>query len=1272
MKNAWRVYVDTGGTFTDCLALDPEGGLHRAKVLSTSSLRGVVTERIDGRTLRVKEDWGACPDLPAGFEFRVLAGGSRPAGCKLVVESFDRAGSRLRFESPLPASVDTGTRFEVCSPEEAPLLAARLVTGTPAGRPLPPLSLRLATTRGTNALLERRGARVALFITRGFRDLLEIGTQQRPDLFALNIERPQALYHAVVEVPERLAADGSVLEPLDTKAVRARAEAVLDDGVRVAAVALLHAYRNPVHEERLARLLREAGFDRVTTSSGVAPRIKVLERAQTAVADAYLSPVVDGYVERVGRGLSGGTLHLMTSAGGLVRPEEFRAKDSLLSGPAGGVMGAARAGLLSGFSRVIAFDMGGTSTDVARFDQVPEYRWEHSVGDARLMAPALHVESVAAGGGSVCALGPEGLSVGPESAGASPGPACYGAGGPLTLTDVNLLLGRVSPADFALPVDPGAARARLDELLALLRRRGGEEAAPEPLLEGLLRVADERMAGAIRQVSLRRGHDPAEHTLVAFGGAGPQHGCAVAAELGIGTVLVPADAGLLSALGLEHAVLERFAERQLLLSLVECAGRLDGWLRELEHEATRRLRAEGLAAEEVSIRRRLARLRYQGQESALEVEYQSAASLRQRFEESYRRLYGHLPAGPEVEVVALSALASSPMTEARAAAAPDSTPVQPPETLRLWVGGAWVEAGTYQRAELPPGGCFAGPALVAESHSVTFVPPGWSLRVDGAGALVLTSSREGGDEDRKGAAPRSGPSVGARVTAVEDELFTNRFRAVVEEMGERLRSTALSVNVRERLDFSCALLDAGGRLVANAPHIPVHLGALGLCVREVVRALPLGPGDVAVTNHPAFGGSHLPDVTVIAAVHDGSGERVGYLANRAHHAEIGGTRPGSMPPLARCLADEGVVIPPLYLFRGGEPRWGGVEELLRGGRFPSRAPSDNLADLGAQVAAVLRGVELVEGLACQHGTGTVRRHMEALGARAARRAGEALARLGDGEYRAAERLDDGSPLRVRITVSGASARFDFTGSAGVHPGNLNATPAIVRSVVLYVLRLLVDEPIPLNEGLLEPVSLLIPEGILSPPFPADPTRCPAVVGGNVETSQRLADTLLKALELAACSQGTMNNLLFGNQRFGYYETIGGGSGAGAGFHGASGVQVHMTNTRITDPEVLEHRYPVRVARFSLRPGSGGRGRWRGGDGLVRELEFLEPVELSVLTQHRVVAPYGAGGGGPGKPGRQRLVRPSGKVIQLASSDSFDAQPGDRLIVETPGGGGWGE
>ena len=1259
-SSPWHIWIDTGGTFTDCLARDPDGVMHQAKILSSAALRGRLRKRIDDRRIVADETWAVPDDFIRGFRFHLLQGDDEGVG----IARYDAASSVIELAGQLPQGASVGSAFEVRCTEEAPVLAARMVTGAATAAALPPIEMRLATTRGTNALLQRRGAPVALFITRGFGDLLVIGDQQRPDLFALCIRKPLPLYEAVVEVDERLAADGSVIAPLRLDPIAERAQKLLGEGIRAAAVALMNSYRNPDHEHRLAEMLGAIGFEHVCCSSDLAPLIKLLPRAQTAVVDAYLGPVIKAYLRRIGESVAGNRLQVLTSAGGLVGADDYHAKDSLLSGPAGGVAGAAAAGRRSGFDRVISFDMGGTSTDVARYDGDFEYQFEHRVADVRLVAPALAIESVAAGGGSICTFIDGRLEVGPHSAAAVPGPACYGAGGPLTLTDVNLLLGRLDPRRFEIPISCADAQHALDELCRAIAQQTGRSQERDALLEGFLEIANDRMADAIAEVSLRRGYDPGDYALVAFGGAGGQHACAVAERLGIDTIIMPTDASLLSAMGLGRAVVERFAQRQVLGLLEEVRSRLADWFDELAQQATTRIAAQGVPPDEIVVRRRIVNLRLLGQETSIAVDVAGSHDLQPAFQERYRAMYGHLPQGQPIEVESMRVVASSrPAAEAEARPAPRSIQATASRCVRARFDGGWCDAPALERAELGPGATIRGPALVFEPHSTYVIEPRWSAKVDAVGALVLRRAREG----RRPLA--RGPGE-----VVREALFANRFTSIARQMGQMLQRTAVSTNVKERLDFSCALLDARGELVVNAPHIPVHLGSMGLCVRALREALPMAPGDVVVTNHPAFGGSHLPDVTVVTPVHAGGDRLLGYVASRAHHAEIGGTLPGSMPPLARTLAEEGVVILPQYLIRDGRARFDDLQRLLRGALYPSRAVGNNLADLRAAVAANQHGATALKALAQEHGEDLIATQMGLLNATAQRLASAALRALGQGRYEALQRLDDGSPIHVVIDLTPHGAVIDFAGSGDRHPGNLNATAAIVHSAVIYVLRLLIGQSAqggPLNEGIMRAVTVRIPEGMLNPTFGDDPRRAPAVGGGNVETSQRIVDTLLKALRVCACSQGTMNNVLFGTDRFSYYETVCGGGGAAANCDGADAVHTHMTNTRITDPEILEHRFPVRLERFAVRRGSGGAGRHPGGQGVVRELTFLEPMSLSILSQHRTQGPYGLHGGAPGSPGRQRIVGASGEVTMLGPVDSCEVAPGDRLVLETPGGGGYG-
>lgn len=1258
-QNSWSIWVDTGGTFTDCIGIDPKGDQHRVKVLSSSGLRGEVSAVKSPDVVEITTDWEAPDDFCIGFSFQLLKGNGGP----VKVEQFSGHSATVKLSKAVAEDSWAGQSFEVISPEEAPVLAARLITQTPVNQPLPPVNLRLATTRGTNALLERKGAPVALFITEGFKDLLKIGNQQRPDLFALEIKKPRPLYQNVCEVPERIDAHGTVLKPLQPEELESEVEAYLEEDIHSAAVVSMNSYRNDAHEKELAEWLKNKGFSYISTSSDLSSFVKILPRAQTTLVNAYLAPIMESYLNAVQEAVPKGRLLVMTSAGGLLQSAAFTPKDSLLSGPAAGVVGAAAAGREAGFSKIISFDMGGTSTDVSRYDEDYEYIFEHKVGDAHLMAPAVAVETVAAGGGSICWFDGHQLRVGPESAGASPGPACYGAGGPLTVTDINVLAGRLDERNFHIPIDVNAAKQKLQEVADKVSQKEGKKVALQTLIEGFLDIANQRMAEAIEKISLRKGYDPQQYALVSFGGAGAQHCCAIARQLEMNSIVVPQDAGLLSAYGLGNAVIEHFEERQVLKGLNEIESDIDAMIKSLSEKALQKLSQQTSSSAELQVRRRLLFMRLKDQESTLEISYHPGMDITAAFESAYRNRYGHWIENAKIEVESLRVVVSTKpeMRTKQQWQGRDENQWVPIGEKDILFGGQKITTPIYKREEAVPDTEIAGPALILDPYSTILLEPGWKAEMHKSGALVLHQTEADSDEEES-----------ERPEVIELELFTNRFTSIAEKMGEMLQRTALSVNVKERQDFSCALLNPEGELVVNAPHIPVHLGALGVCVRRIIEHIEMKPGDVVITNHPAYGGSHLPDVTVITPVFTPGKELIGYAANRAHHAEIGGVRPGSMPPNATNLAQEGVVISPTYLIKEGKSRIEAIKKIMSAGEYPTRSIEENTADLQAQIAANSNGAEALQQLVSSHGLERVHYFMNALKKRAAQLMRQTIETIPNGIYEARELLDDDTPLCVRWKVEDNALSISFDGTGAVHPKNLNATPAIVNSVVMYVLRVLVDQPIPLNEGLLSPVTLQIPECLLNPKFPADPGQCPAVVGGNVEISQRLTDTLLKPFERIACGQGTMNNVLFGNDSFGYYETVGGGSGAGPGFDGTDGVHQHMTNTRGTDPEIFEQRYPVRLDRYSIRPYSGGDGAHRGGNGIIREMTFLEPVELSVLTQHRKQPPYGQQGGEPGQTGRQWVVRKSGNRILLAPSDDCDLAAGDRFVLHTPGGGGFGK
>ncbi|MEM9281611.1 MAG: hydantoinase B/oxoprolinase family protein, partial [Verrucomicrobiota bacterium] len=1121
---------------------------------------------------------------------------------------------------------------------------ARLLTGTGLEDSFPPLELRLATTRGTNALLERKGAKVVLFTTWGFRDLPLIRDQRRSDLFALEHTRPHPLHEASIEVEERLDAEGHVLTKLCLdETLQSKVQEQLAQGHRIAAVALMHAYRNPEHETVLRDYLLEQGFDHVSISSDLAPLIKLLPRMETAITNAYLHPVMQSFLDHVGDRIGVEQLILtMTSAGGLEPIAQFAPKDSLLSGPAGGVSGAAAVAEAAGYPRILTFDMGGTSTDVARYDHGFQYQFEQVVGDAHLLSPSLKIETVASGGGSICDWQDGGLKVGPESAGAAPGPACYGKGGPLTVTDVNLLLRRIDPDNFGIPLSDENLTAAKSAALRLQKKAGlPPDKLDEGFLRGLIEIAVEQMADAIRTISIRDGADPAHYALLAFGGAGPLHACEIADRLQIETILVPAEAGLLSAYGLSQASIERFAERQLNLKAddTNLAKHFDS----VDQEALKALESAGFKG---CISRRLAEVRLQGQDATLTLEVENPDAIFTAFAARFESIFGYAPsASRTLEVVSYRAIAGTGRKNG------------PEQGTKLPTAPPLADTDEFiDRAHLSPDSTVAGPVVIQDPFSTLYLKRGWQAAASPDGTLILSKSTKAVAEDA------------SRPEQIERELFRHRFDNIVAEMGTLLQRSAISTNVKERADFSCALLDGDGTLITSAPHIPVHLGALGACVRQVAETLPMKPGDTVITNHPGFGGSHLPDVTLITPVFvDAEESPIAYVANRAHHAEIGGITPGSMPPGATRLAEEGVVIAPTLLLKGGESRFSEIEAILTQAPFPTRNLNDNLADLNAQLAANRRGQKMIKSLIEQHHSKVVREQMNHLKDRSSEALSDHLASSGFEEGAACECLDDGSKIQVHVATIDSRLKVDFTGTSGVHPQNFNATPAIVQSALLYVLRLWTQSEVPLNEGMLRSVEIELPRCFLNPDFVDDPTQCPAVVGGNVETSQRLVDTLLKALEVQACSQGTMNNFIFGDDEFGYYETICGGAGAGDGYPGASGIHTHMTNTAITDPEILEQRYPVRLHQFSLRSDSGGRGTWRGGDGVLREIEFLKPLHLSLLTQHRELAPYGLRGGENGATGKQFL---NGEPLPGVISKKVSK--GDRLLIATPGGGGYGK
>jgi 5-oxoprolinase (ATP-hydrolysing) len=1145
---------------------------------------------------------------------------------------------------------------KVLSSDVAPLVAIRQVLGLRDSEPIPPCELRLGTTVATNALLERRGRPVALAITRGFGDLLAIGTQARRELFALAIEPRVVLHQEKIEIDARAAADGSVLEIPDEERLLAKLTA-LRARVDSIAVVVMNGFRAPELERAVGTVARRAGFRHVALSHELSAEIGLLARGDTAVLDAYLTPLCADYLAGLERELPGSRIRVMQSSGELAETRAFRGPAAVASGPAAGVVACARIAAANGVRAAIGFDMGGTSTDVCRVAGEPERIYEHEVAGVRVRAPMLALHTVAAGGGSICRVDAGRLVVGPESAGASPGPLAYGdpRARALTVTDVNVALGRVVGDRFPMPLRGDRVRPCLDELA----RDAGMSA--EELADGFVRVATARMSEAIRQISAARGYDPREHVLIAFGGAAGQHAAMVARELGIDTVVFHPLAGVLSALGMGMADVGWHGERDGgRVPLADGIARAHEMLDELEAQGRAGLEADGFPVARQHSRRLLS-LRYRGTDTPLTVAAGAGAdeaAVRDRFTRAHARLFGYERPGAVIELCAARVEARglcASWHEGRVAVARGPLPVE--RETDLWLGGRFERVPVIRRERLGAGHRVDGPALILDSIGTIVVDSGFSLVIDGHGVGWL----------RDVARADARIERGSERDPVSLELFHNRFMSIAEQMGHNLQRTACSTNIRERLDFSCAVFDARGELVANAPHIPVHLGAMEQSVKALIAATPsLCDGEAYATNDPAAGGSHLPDITVIAPVYH-QGELFAFVASRGHHADVGGITPGSMPAGARTLAEEGVVLRGLRVVRAGVLDEALLRRALAAPPCPARDPDTNVADISAQLAANRRGADLLAELCAVEGLARVSAYMRHLQDYAAERVSRAIMRLSPGERRLEDALDDGSPVcvTVRVRHDPAALEIDFAGTGAELADNLNAPRAVSTAAILYVLRLLVGEPIPLASGCLRPVTIRIPPRSLLDP---GPTR--AIAGGNVETSQRVVDVLLGALGAAAASQGTMNNVSFGTDRWGYYETLGGGSGATACHDGASAVQVHMTNTRITDAEVIESRFPVRLWRFAIRRGSRGAGAHRGGDGLVREIEALAPLAVSILSERRTRAPFGLFGGEPGMPGRNRIVR-GGVDEVIAGKANVVLEAGDRLVIETPGGGGYG-
>ena len=1156
---------------------------------------------------------------------------------------------------------------------DAAVAGIRHLLGIGATDPLPVDridAVKMGTTVATNALLERKGERTVLFITRGFRDALRIAYQNRPRLFDRRIVLPELLYSKVVEVDERVGANGELVLPLDEAGARAGLQAAFDDGYRSIAIVLIHGYRYTDHEATLAAMAGAVGFTQISVSHRVSPLMKLVPRGDTTVVDAYLSPILARYVDQVASDLPGVSLQFMQSNGGLTDARRFHGKDSILSGPAGGIVGMARTCARAGFDRVIGFDMGGTSTDVSHYAGEFEREFETQVAGVRMRAPMMSIHTVAAGGGSILHFDGARLRVGPDSAGANPGPASYRRGGPLAITDCNVLLGKVQPDYFPSvfgtradeKLDADVVARRFGEMADAIAADGGAAMTPEAIAEGFIDIAVGNMANAIKKISVQRGHDVTDYTLCTFGGAGGQHACLVADALGMTRVFVHPLAGVLSAYGMGLADQTVLRERAVEVALAEDRlPAIEADIASLEIDAVDELAQQGVDRARIETLRRV-HLRYAGTDSALIVAYGDLPTMRQGFEAQYRKRYSFLMPNRELIVEAVSVEAIG------RADAVDEVVAEPGERdgaltashrVRMYGAGTWHDAALYSRDALRPGDRIDGPAIIAEANATTVVEPGWRAEVTALDHIVMTR-----------VVPRTARrAIGTEVDPVMLEVFNNLFMAIAEQMGVALQNTAYSVNIKERLDFSCALFEAGGNLIANAPHMPVHLGSMSESIKTVVarNAGRMQPGDVFMLNDPYHGGTHLPDVTVVTPVWNESGDAIlFYVGSRGHHADIGGTTPGSMPPFSTRIEEEGVQIDNVKLVDGGRLLEAEVLALLASGEYPSRNPAQNMADLKAQIAANEKGVQELQRAVAQFGLPVVQAYMRHVQDNAEESVRRVITNLRDGAFTLP--LDNGAQISVAIRVNAAerTAEIDFTGTSPQLANNFNAPTAVCMAAVLYVFRTLVGDDIPLNAGCLKPLHVIIPEGsMLNPQPPA------SVVAGNVETSTCITNALYGALGVMAAGQCTMNNFTFGNARYQYYETISGGSGAGPGFDGTSVVQTHMTNSRLTDPEVLEFRFPVRLDSYAIRKGSGGAGAHKGGDGGVRRVRFLEAMTASILSNGRSAGAFGMAGGGAGLPGINRVERADGSVVKLGHIGSVEMAPGDVFVIETPGGGGFG-
>ncbi len=1279
----WEFWIDVGGTFTDCIARSPDGKLNSLKTLSSGITKGVLEEINSGKSFRDSSYQETKPDFWKDYSINFLNEDGESIFSTLITSS---KANILTLSDNLPEHIKPGTRYEIHSSEEAPVFSIRKILNLCLNENIPAVSVKLVTTKGTNALLTRTGCRTAFVTTKGFKDVLLIGNQVRPSLFDLEIKKPAPLFEQAIEIEERISSDGTILVPVSVEKAREKFRKLKEFGIESVAICFLHSFENPVHEQQVKQIAIDVGFTNVSVSSELSPLIKMVSRGDTTVVDAYLNPILSDYMNQIHASINqnahnseetDSSLKLMTSAGGLVDHKYFKGKDSILSGPAGGVIGYSRISEQAGFKKAIGFDMGGTSTDVSRYNGEYEYEFETEKAGVRIVSPMLSIETVAAGGGSICGFDGVKLFVGPQSAGADPGPACYGRGGPLTVTDLNFYLGKIISDQFPFQLDQSSVEKHLQNICDEIEQSPlGKSYSPIKLAEGFLEIANVNIVRAIRKISVSKGYDPSEYVLVTFGGAGAQHSCSIARSLGMKKILIHPFAGVLSAYGMGLADVRRFAEKNILKVLDKHnLEKLKFVFDNLFEKALSEVRSEKMKFQKICKPVKSLELRYQGTESVIQIHEPADGNYVSVFENQHLQEYGYIHSEKPIEIVTarVEVVGKVPHVVPETKKIIKRQPVSG-NFQNVWFNHQEHRTPVFFREELHPGDEITGPAIICEKTSTIVIDPDFQCLVTERNEIVLTQI-ELTNAEKTNAEKKTKQELSEKVDPVQLEIFNNLFASIAEQMGTTLQKTSFSTNIKERLDFSCALFSPVGDLVVNAPHIPVHLGAMSETVKSILKEnSSIEEGDVFVTNDPYRGGSHLPDITVVTPVHDTeTGKLIFLTASRAHHSEIGGIVPGSMPPFSRNLLEEGILIRNFKMVSKETTYEKKLSELLLSGPYPSRAVHENLSDISAQIAANAIGVQQIKLMIRKYSLPVVQAYMNYIQRAATEKMKQALLKIPDGQYSFTDHLDDGSPVSVCVRIQGNQAEVDFSGTGPVLSSNLNANHAIVKAAVLYVFRCLIKEEIPLNSGVLEPVKIILPECLLNPPEKESAEKCAAMVGGNVETSQRVVDVLLGALGMAAASQGTMNNLSFGDDTFGYYETICGGSGATRNSDGADAVHTHMTNTRLTDIEILERRYPVRVQEFSIRQNSGGNGEHHGGDGIIRELEFLKSIQVAMLSERREkYAPFGLEGGNPSELGENSLIKSGESDSEdLGGKFSIQVEAGDILRIQTPGGGGFG-